>query len=43
MRCWYDVKLLLLYSKNGIEIVYIDGYKKCRYFILADFIINYKE
>lgn len=31
------------YTKNGIELVYIDSYKYYCYPILTDFIIDYKE
>lgn len=35
--------IILLKYKDGIKLVYIDGYKRCCYFILVDFIVNYEE
>ena len=37
-----DVIVLLEY-KNGIKLVYANGYKRRCYPILADFIVDYKE
>ena len=34
---------LLEYLKNGIELVYIDGYKRRCYPVLASFIVDYEE
>ena len=34
---------LLEYSKDGIELVYTNGYKKCCYLVLASFIVNCKK
>lgn len=38
-----DISALLKYIKDSIELVYVDGYKKCCYPILASFIIDYKK
>lgn len=37
----YDVVALLKYQ-NDIKLVYVDSYKKFCYFILVDFMVNYK-
>lgn len=38
-----DIIILFKYIKDGIELVYIDSYKCCCYFILTDFIIDDKK
>lgn len=38
-----NIIISLKYLKNSIELVYTDNYKICCYFILIDFIVDYKE
>ena len=37
-----NITLLFKY-KNNIKLIYINGYKRYCYFILANFIINYNK
>ena len=38
-----DITVLFEYLKDGIELIYVNDYKRHCYLILADFIVDYKE